>query len=80
MKGITITQEIKNQFDERISFLNKRLNGLEDEYKKAKVNNNAYATGERLKDINPDWKMQKIMYRNELGLREEILKDAIIVD
>lgn len=80
MKGITITQEIKNQFDERILFLNKRLNDLDDEFKKAKVNNNAYDTGERLKNINPNWKMEKIMYRNELGLREEILKDAIIVD
>jgi hypothetical protein len=80
MKGITITQEIKNHFDERISFLNHRLKDLEDEYKKAKINNNVYATEERLKDINSDWKMQKIMYRNELGLREEILKDAIIVD
>jgi hypothetical protein len=80
MKGITITQEIKNHFDERISFLNHRLNDLEDEFKKAKVNNNAYATEQRLKDINSDWKMQKIMYTNELGLREEILKDAIIVD
>jgi hypothetical protein len=80
MKGITITQEIKNQFDERISFLNHRLNDLEDEFKKAKVNNNSYATEKRLKDINSDWKMQNIMYSNELALREEMLKDAIIID
>jgi hypothetical protein len=39
MKGVTITQEIKIEFENRIEFLKKRLNGLEQQYKNAKINN-----------------------------------------
>ena len=80
MKGITITQEIKSQFQERINFLKKRINDLEEQYNSAKVKNNAFSTHERLKSINPDWKIQMMCHKNELYFREDVLKDAIIVE
>ena len=80
MKGVTITQEIKIEFENRIEFLKKRLNGLEQQYKNAKINKNVAWTSERLKDINPRWKMEKICHLNELSLREEFIKDSIVID
>lgn len=81
MKGITITQEIKNEFDERISFLKKKLNELQEEFNTANtIPTNSYNTLQKLKMINPDWKYEKLIHLNELSLREKILKDAVIVD
>jgi phage shock protein A len=80
MIGITITQEIKAQFEERITFLKNRINDLEQERNSVKVKNNAFATHERLKSINPEWKMQMMCHKNELYFREDVLKDAVIVD
>ena len=81
MKGITITQEIKNEFDERISFLKKRLNELEEEFNMVNtIPNNSYNTSQKLKMINPDWKYEKLIHLNELSLLEKILEDAFIVD
>lgn len=80
MKGITITQEIKIQFEERIAFLKNRINDLEQQLNGVKVKNNAFATHERLKSINSEWKMQMMCHKNELNFREDILKDAVIVD
>jgi len=81
MKGMTITQEIKNEFDERISFLKKRLNELQEEFNMGNtIPNNSYNTSQKLKTINPDWKCQKLIHLNELSLREKILRDAVIVD
>ena len=80
MIGIAITQEIKAQFEERITFLKNRINDLEQERNSVKVKNNAFSTNERLKLINPEWKMQMMYHKNELDFREDVLKDAIIVD
>ncbi len=80
MKGITLTQEIKVEFENRISFLKKRLNELEQQYEKAKMNNNVAWTTERLKEINPDWKIEKLCHINELNLREEIMRNSIFID
>lgn len=78
MKGITVTQEIKNQLQERIDFLKNKINYLEEQRNSAKVNNNGFATHERLKSINPDWRMQMTCYKNELYFTEDILKDAVV--
>ena len=80
MIGITITQEIKIQFEERITFLKNRINDLEQQRNSVKVKNNGFATHERLNSINPDWRMQMTCHKNELYFREDVLKDAIIVD
>ncbi len=79
MKGIIITQKIKNQFEERILFLKKKLNNLQEEFNMANtIPSNSYNTKQKLKTINPEWECQKIMFTNELFLREEILRDAVI--
>lgn len=81
MEGITINKSVKIVFEERITFLKKRLSELQEEFKQANTNpRNAYNTQEKLKMINPNWKMEKLIFLNELSLREEILKDAIVVD
>lgn len=80
MVGITITQEIKTQFEERITLLKNKINYLEKQRNDVKVKNNAFATHERLRLINPDWGMTMICHKNELILRESILEDAVVVD
>lgn len=81
MKGITITQEIKNGFDERISFLKNRLNELQEEFNTANtIPNNRFNTEQKLKMINPDWRCEKLIHLNELSFIEKILKDVFIVD
>ena len=79
MVGITITQEIKSQFEERITFLKNRINDLEQQRNGVKVKNNVFATNERLKSINPDWRMQMTCHKNELSFIKDVLKDAVIV-
>lgn len=81
MKGISITNEVNKQFEERILFLNKKLNELQDQFKQANtIKNNAFNTHENLKFINPNWKMQKLIFLNELTLRKEFLKDSTIIE
>jgi len=72
MKGITITKEIKCQFDERIDFLKKRIEDLNQEFPEIKR-----LGGQR--ELF-DWKTEKLCHGNELYFRESILKDAKIVD
>jgi hypothetical protein len=73
MAEIILTKDKKNHFEERISFLKKKLSDLQDQFNKANtIPSNRYNTQQRLKMINPDWGGQKISYSNELSLLEGI--------
>lgn len=72
MKGVTITNEVKNEFDDRIIFLKKRIDDLHKEFPKVKKSGDIRT--------NFDWKTNMLCHRNELSLRESILEDAEIVD
>lgn len=61
-------------------FKKNRIDELEQQRNSVKAKNNAFATSERLKSLNPDWKTQMLIHRNELCIYENILKDAAIVD
>jgi len=79
MAEIILTKDKKNHFEERISFLKKKLSDLQDQFNKANtIPSNRYRTHQRLKIINPDWSWQKISYSNELSLLEGILKDSVV--
>ena len=66
MLGIGMTREIHTEFTDRIKFLNDRLSELK-----------AIPRRDR---VNGEWQSKVLIVRNELGLRERIIKDAMIVD
>jgi len=72
MEGITITNAVKAQFDERIEFLKTRIDALHKEFPQVKK------SGDTIRNF--DWKTQMLCHRNELSLRENILEGAKIID